>query len=177
MRWRSCAATRRTSEGTGSPGSRPAVSPVEPSAELPIAEFAFPGPLRGRLVTAILDGRKVSTTGLLAGYERGGEPLPVAGQRSVVVDSDGRGAAVIGLTSVTVVPLGDVDIAHVIDEGEGHESVAAWRSDHERFWRSPDVREELGVPAFTVDDGTSVVLERFTVLERLKPRASPSESR
>jgi hypothetical protein len=33
--------------------------------ELPTVEFAFPGPLRDRLVAAILDGTKTSTTGLL----------------------------------------------------------------------------------------------------------------
>lgn len=39
-------------------------------AELPKAEFAFPGPLRDRLVAAVLDGSKTATTGLVAEYER-----------------------------------------------------------------------------------------------------------
>ena len=33
-------------------------------ASLPLAEFAFPGPLRDALVAAILDGTKTSTTSL-----------------------------------------------------------------------------------------------------------------
>ena len=47
--------------------------------DLPIAEFAFPGALRDQLVAAILSGSKTTTTGLLADYEREGEPLPRPG--------------------------------------------------------------------------------------------------
>ncbi|WP_281268302.1 hypothetical protein [Arthrobacter livingstonensis] len=38
-------------------------------SKLPIAEFAFPGPLRDQLVAAILDGFKTSTTGTVLEYE------------------------------------------------------------------------------------------------------------
>ena len=47
-----------------------------PIEDLPVAEFAFPGPLRDQLVAAILDGSKTTTTGLLVEYEREAEPLP-----------------------------------------------------------------------------------------------------
>ncbi len=49
--------------------------------DLPIVEFAFPGPLRDQLVAAILAGAKTTTTGLAADYEREGEPLPEPGLR------------------------------------------------------------------------------------------------
>jgi uncharacterized protein YhfF len=61
---------------------------------LPKAEFAFPGPFRDRLVAAILDGSKSSTTGLVEEHEHRREPLPTVGYRSVVVDSDERPVAV-----------------------------------------------------------------------------------
>ena len=44
-------------------------------------EFAFPGPLRDKLVAAVLDGTKSATTGLLQDYEIDGEPLPDVGSR------------------------------------------------------------------------------------------------
>lgn len=135
-------------------------------SELPKAEFAFPGPLRDRLVAAILSGAKTTTTGLLAGYEREGEPLPVVGSRSVVVDSADRPVAVIELTEVRVLRLGDVDLAHARDEGEGFETVADWRAGHEQFWHGAEFREYLGDPDFTVDDDTLAVTERFRVIER-----------
>ncbi len=136
---------------------------------LPTAEFAFPGPLRDRLVGAILDGAKTSTTGLVVDYEHEGEALPVVGDRSVVVDSDELPVAVIEVTGVRVVPLADVDLAHVVDEGEGHTSVAEWREAHERFWHSQEMRAALGDPGFTVDDTTPAVLERFRLVADLRP--------
>ncbi|MCT2591454.1 ASCH domain-containing protein [Streptomyces sp. N2-109] len=138
--------------------------------ELPRAEFAFPGPLRDQLVAAILSGAKTSTTGLHAEYEIAGEALPRAGERSVVVDSGERPVAVIELTQVRVLRLADVDLAHAVDEGEGHTTVASWRAGHENFWHSPEMRAALGqTPGgldFTVDDDTLVVTERFRLLER-----------
>jgi len=136
--------------------------------DLPRAEFAFPGPLRDRLVAAILSGSKTSTTGLLLEYERENEPLPRAGQRFAVVDSEDRRVAVIELTEVRVVRLADVDLQHAIDEGEGDESVAQWRAGHERFWHSAEVRAELSDPGFTVDDDTLVVAERFRLVTTIE---------
>ncbi|MEV6399444.1 ASCH domain-containing protein [Streptomyces sp. NPDC051907] len=142
-------------------------SPVDP-ASMPRAEFAFPGPLRDQLVAAILDGSKTSTTGLVVDYEHEGDPLPEVGSRSAVIDSDGRPVAVIEVTDVRVVPLGQVDLAHVVDEGEGDASVAEWRASHERFWHSEEMREALEDPEFTVNDATPAVLERFRVVADLR---------
>jgi len=132
--------------------------------DLPIFEFAFPGPLRDRLVAAVLDGSKSSTTGLLQDYEIDGEELPVVGSRAAVIDSEGRRVAVVERTEVRVVRLGDVDVDHARDEGEGHDSVAAWRAGHEEYWHGADYRGWLGDPDFTVDDDTPAVLVRFRVV-------------
>ncbi|WP_194087778.1 2-phospho-L-lactate transferase [Cryobacterium sp. TMB1-7] len=138
--------------------------------DLPIAEFAFPGPLRDQLVAAILDGSKTSTTSTLIEYGIEDEPLPVIGSRQVVIDSAGRPAAIIETTGMRVVRLGAVDLDHARAEGEGYDSVAAWRVGHESFWHSDDMRAYLGDPAFTVTDDTEVVLERLRLIEVL-PRA------
>ncbi|PBC71788.1 uncharacterized protein YhfF [Streptomyces sp. TLI_235] len=138
---------------------------------LPKAEFAFPGPLRDALVAAILDGSKTSTTGLVAEYEKLGEPLPSAGLRQAVVDSDDRVVAVIELTEVRIAPLAEVDLAHAVAEGEGYGSVAEWRTGHESFWHSEELRAALEDPAFTVDGSTPLVLQRFRVVERMGPAA------
>ncbi|GAA2519162.1 ASCH domain-containing protein [Streptomyces gobitricini] len=129
--------------------------------------LAFPGPSRDRLVAAVLSGEKTSTTGLLAEYEAEDEELPPVGERSALIDSDGREVAVLELTEVRVLPLGEVDLRHALDEGEGYSSVAGWRAGHERFWHSAEMREALGDPDFTVDDTTLVVAERFRVAEVL----------
>jgi uncharacterized protein YhfF len=85
----------------------------------------------------------------------------------VVVDSENVPVAVIETISVKVVRLGDVDLSHAIEEGEGYTSLAEWRAGHEGFWHSDEIRRELGDPTFTVHDNTPVVLERFRVVERL----------
>ncbi len=103
-----------------------------PSEDLPVAEFAFPGPLRDQLVAAIVAGSKTTTTGLIADYENDNEPLPRPGLRQVVVDSAGNPVAEIETTAVRVMRLGDVDLAHALGEGEGYTSVAEWRAGHER---------------------------------------------
>lgn len=141
------------------------------SSELPRSEFAFPGPLRVRLVDAILDGRKTTTTSLAQEYEIGQETLPRSGQRSVVVDSNNQPVCVIETMEVRIVPLGEVDFRHVVDEGEGHATVADWRKGHEDFWRSDEMRESLEGSALTLDDETRVVLEHFRVVERLHSTA------
>jgi uncharacterized protein YhfF len=78
--------------------------------DLPRMEFAFPGPLRDRLVTAVLSGEKTATSGLVLAYERENEPLPEVGQLLAVVDSADRRIAAIEVTRVRVIRLADVDL-------------------------------------------------------------------
>ncbi len=131
------------------------------------AEFAFPGPLRDKLVAAILRGEKTSTTGLLAEYEKYGEELPVVGERELMIDSAGVGVAVLETTEVRVLPLSEVDLRHALDEGEGFTSVAEWRADHTDYWQSAEMRAAMEDPEFTVDDTTRVVATRFVIVERI----------
>jgi uncharacterized protein YhfF len=135
--------------------------------DLPLAEFAFPGPVRDALVAAILTGDKTSTTGLVADFEKCGDPLPEVGRRAAVVDSDGRPVAVIETTHATVARLGDVDLAHALAEGEGFRTLEEWRAVHEQFWHSDQMRAVLEDPGFVVDDDTPVVLERFRLVRVL----------
>lgn len=139
---------------------------------LSVGEFAFPGPLRDRLVAAIIAGTKTTTTGLLADYEADyeadceldAEPLPRPGDRQVIIDSAGIPVALIEITDVRVVRVGDIDLPHAVGEGEGYTSVAEWRSGHERFWHSREYREYRGDPAFTVNDDTLAVAQQFRVV-------------
>ncbi|KQU61250.1 RNA-binding protein [Rhodococcus sp. Leaf278] len=130
--------------------------------DLPIVEFAYPGPLRDTLVAAVLSGAKTSTASLLVQYTD--EELPRVGELGAVVDSAGVVVGVTETTGVDIVALKDVSLRHALDEGEGYADVAQWRAGHERFWQSAEVRAELGDPNFTVNDDTQVVLERFTLV-------------
>ncbi|MGW3387673.1 ASCH domain-containing protein [Streptomyces cinereoruber] len=130
--------------------------------------LAFPGPLRDRLVAAVLSGEKTATTGLLLEYEAEKEELPEVGERSALIDSDGREVAVVEITEVQVLPLRDADLRLALAEGEGYRSVAEWRAGHEDFWHGGEMREALGDPGFVVDEDTMLVVEWFRVVEVLR---------
>ena len=134
-----------------------------PIDELPVAEFAFPGPLRDALVAAVLSGAKTTTTGLLAGYQHADEPVPVAGQRNAVIDSAGARVAVIETIEVRIVPICDIDEEFARAEGEGYTTVAQWRVAHEGFWHSEEMVAFLGRRP-VIDDDTLVVAERFRLI-------------
>ena len=98
---------------------------MTPGAGLPPFEVAFPGPLRDRLIAAILRGEKTAGASLREEFEPlGPDPLPQVGDRSVLVDSDQQPVAIMEITEVRVVPAGGVDEQFARDEGEGFESVA-----------------------------------------------------
>lgn len=135
---------------------------------LPVLELAFPGPERDRGVAAIRSGRKTALTGLLEIYQHAGEPVPAAGQRFSVLDSDGLPAVTIELVEVRVVPMGEIDDDFAQAEGRGYAGVAEWRSAHEDFFRSEGVSGFLGRTP-VVDDATLVVAERFRVVGSAAP--------
>ena len=128
--------------------------------DLPILELAAPGPDRDSGVRAILDGTKTTMTGLPALHERAHEPIPAAGDRFCVVDSEGRPAAVIEMTRVVVEPISAATDAYAHAEGRGYRDAAAWRVAHEEFFRSDLVAEFLGYTP-EIDDDTPVVMQWF----------------
>lgn len=126
--------------------------------------LAFPGPARDRLVAAVLRGEKTAASSLLAEWEQDGRPLPAAGERRTVVDSDGRAAGVVELVAVEVIRLGDADHALAVAEGEGFAGVEQWRAAHERFWAGeviPALRDGRAGP---LTDETPIVVERFRLV-------------
>lgn len=139
--------------------------------DLPTIELAFPGPLRDSGVAAILSGRKTALTGLLQLHQHSGEPVPEAGQRFAVLDSEGRPAVVIELVEVRVIPMKEIDDEYARAEGRGYSDVAEWRAAHEKFFQSDGVREFLGRTP-VIDDDTLVIAERFRVVEPRDPGRS-----
>lgn len=137
---------------------------MPPLADLPRGEYAYPGPLRDRLVGAILAGDKTTTTCLLAEFAPDEDPLAELGMLEAVVDSNGDVVCVTRYTNVEVVRLGEVTLAHAISEGEGHKTVTQWRAGHERFWRSPEYLDEMG--KVEMNDDTLVVCFTFEIDRR-----------
>jgi uncharacterized protein YhfF len=131
-----------------------------------ICEFGFPGPLRDRLVAAVLAGAKTATTSLLAEWEHEKEALPTVGEQQTVIDSAGKPIATIEITACAVTELGAVDDAVALAEGEDYRTTAAWRAEHERFWREEVLPEWDGGTPPAISDSTRVVVQWFHVTRR-----------
>ncbi len=126
-----------------------------------ICEFGFPGPLRDRLVGAVLDGSKTATSALRAEWEVEGEELPRPGDLETVIDSAGRPVATIQIVRVEVIRLCEADDDLAVAEGENYETAAGWRAEHECFWRNEVIPAwPAGTPP-NIDDDTEVVVQWF----------------
>jgi uncharacterized protein YhfF len=108
--------------------------------------------LMTKLGLLVRDGPKRATTGRLDDFEKDGEPIPVPGDHSVILDGEGLPICITRTTSVEIRPFGEVDAGFAWDEGENDGTLEGWRRAHVRFFAS------VGTP---IDDATPVVLERF----------------
>ena len=144
------------------PATYPPCMPADPDRR---CELGWPGPMRDRLVAAVLRDEKTATSSLLSEWHSASEKLPSVGERQTLVGSDGRPCAVIEIVGIDVMPLGDADLDLARAEGEGFGSVEEWREAHERFWTG-----ETGAArrsGWRLDDDTQVVVERFHVIARV----------
>ena len=128
---------------------------------LPGESFAFglDGQTADELAALVMAGPKRATTSLVVEYEAEGEPLPAAGDRSVVLDGSGDPVCVIETTRVDVRRFDDVDAEFAWVEGEGDRSLERWREVHRHALGA--TCDALGI-AFTPD--LAVVCERFEVV-------------
>ena len=74
----------------------------------------------------VRDGPKRATASLRSAYEHG-EPIPRAGELSVILDGNGDPLCVIRTTHVEIRRFADVDEEFAWTEGEGDRSLAYWR--------------------------------------------------
>jgi len=128
----------------------------EPYRDAVTFAFGDSPELADELLALVLAGRKTATCAALASFGEDGEPMPVIGRRDVVLDGQGRPAAVLETIELTVRRFDEVDAAFAEDEGEG--PLDDWRKGHEAYFRrnggfSPDMK---------------LLCERFRLVEVLK---------
>lgn len=109
------------------------------------------------LLALVLAGTKAGTASSLWDYEYAAEPVPAAGELSIILDGAGAPRALIETTAVDTVSFAAVTAAHARAEGEGDRSLEAWREIHERYWR----RHSENPRGYEPD--MPVVCERFRV--------------
>lgn len=113
------------------------------------------------LLGLVLEGKKRATTSSLRGYEIDGEPIPQAGEMSVITWWDGTPGCVIRTTNVRIIPYDQItfDLARL--EGEV-DTLASWQRTHRAFFEAEG--RELG---YAFDEEMPVIFEEFEVVEVL----------
>ena len=111
----------------------------------------------GRLV---LDGTKTGTASLAWDYNADGDPIPRAGEYSIVLDGDGDPLCIIQTTRVYIEPFNMVDEEQAFAEGEGDRSLEYWREAHWSYFARRC--EALGREP---TEYMPVVCERFRVVK------------
>ncbi len=111
------------------------------------------------LAELVLSGHKRATAGALWAYELEREPMPRAGDFSVITDWEDRARCVIRTTAVEIVPFEAVTPEFAAAEGEGDGSLEYWRKAHWAYF----TRELLAIGRQPQPD-MPVVCESFEVV-------------
>ena len=104
-------------------------------------------------------GVKTATASSGPLYALEGEPLPEAGEYSVVLNSRDEAVCVTHTTRVYTMPFCEVTADHAYKEGEGDRSLEYWRRVHENFFRA-----ELAEAGLEFSPEMPVVCEEFEVV-------------
>jgi uncharacterized protein YhfF len=121
--------------------------------------FGGEGEIADELATLVLAGKKRATASLPTEYTSLNEPLPKAGDLSIILSGKGDPVAIIERTSVCLVPFQSVDEEFAAYEGEGDGSLKYWREAHTRYFNS--VCERLGGG---LEESTPVLCQRFRLV-------------
>ena len=112
-----------------------------------------------KLAELVRQGIKTATCSAYDLYQAGNEPLPQAGDYSIILNSRNEAVCIIQTTRVYVTEFNQVSAEHAFKEGEGDRSLAYWRKVHENF-----LTNELSSVHKAFDENTKVVCEEFEVV-------------
>ena len=109
------------------------------------------------LLALVLSGTKTATSSALSDFDAEDSPQPVVGELSIILDGEGRPAALIRTTEVEVVAFDAVGADFADAEGEDDRSLESWRAEHTTYFL-----RTLGLDTLPAD--FQIVTERFEVL-------------
>ena len=118
-------------------------------------DWAFGG-APDALAELVLNGIKTATASAYPLYEQEQEPLPKAGDYSVILNTKGEAVCIIRTTKVYVVPFREVSADHAFREGEDDRSLESWRKVHRDFFT-----REMNYEGLSFDEDMPVVCEEF----------------
>ena len=112
-----------------------------------------------KLADLVLQGIKTATCSAYDLYQINTEPLPQAGDYSVILNSSEEAVCIIKTIKVYVTEFKNVSEEQAFKEGEGDRSLEYWRKVHESF-----LTNELASVHKEFDARTKVVCEEFEVV-------------
>ncbi len=107
----------------------------------------------------VVQGVKTATSSLVWEYESDGEPIPKAGELSIILNGEGMPICLIETVEVEIKPFHAVGARHAFEEGEGDRSLAYWRDVHWRYFTPI-----CAAAGRTPDESMPLVCERFRVV-------------
>ena len=111
------------------------------------------------LAQLVLQGEKMATSSAYDIYQVKNQPLPQAGEYSVILNSKREAVCIIRTTKVQILPFDKVDEQHARKEGEGDKSLSYWRKIHRDFFKT--ALQKIGL---SFDESRKVVCEEFEVV-------------
>ena len=112
-----------------------------------------------KLADLVVQKIKTATRSAYDLYAIDNEPLPKAGEYSIILNSKDEAVCIIQTRRVYVTEFNHVSAEHAFKEGEGDRTLEYWRRVHENF-----LRNELASVNKSFDGTTKVVCEEFEVV-------------
>jgi uncharacterized protein YhfF len=128
--------------------------------------------LANELADLVLIGRKRATASLAVEFTSLNEPIPRAGDVSIILRGDGTPVAIVERTDVQTVPFQAVNEVFAATEGEGDGTLAYWRAAHTEYFNAVCMR--LGGKLSAT---TPVLCQTFRVLWRTHGPGASSQDR
>ena len=111
------------------------------------------------LADLVVQGTKTATCSAYDLYIINDEPLPKAGDYSVILNSKEEAVCIIKTTKAYVTEFINVSAEHAFKEGEGDRSLEYWRKVHVNF-----LTNELASVNKAFNENTKVLCEEFDVV-------------
>ena len=111
------------------------------------------------LLDLILQGKKRASTNLNKETELMGWPEPHVGGYNIILDGEGKPAAVIQTVSIRNARFNEVDEEHAYWEGEGDRTIGTYLKEHTEYYTR--VGKALG---FEFHEDMNVEFERFELV-------------
>ena len=111
------------------------------------------------LAQLVIDGTKTLTCSSLREYQVENEPLPEAGDVSIILDESDDPKCIIENTKVYKMKYSDVDEEIAFKEGEGDRTLEYWRKAHLEFFEW--LYKEMG---YEFNEDEEIVVEEFKMI-------------